>query len=42
MIALPFPGETAVLVIPVTAAAILAALPGYRMPRPASTCSPVS
>ncbi len=31
MIALPFEGETAVLVIPVVAAAVLAALPGYRL-----------
>ncbi|HMT99523.1 MAG TPA: hydrogenase 4 subunit F [Amaricoccus sp.] len=31
MIALPFEAETAVLVIPVAAAAILAALPGYRL-----------
>jgi len=31
LIALPFEGETAVLVIPVVAAAVLAALPGYRL-----------
>ena len=31
MMAIPFPAETAVLVIPVVAAALFAALPGYRL-----------